>query len=221
MALKAILFDLDGTLVDTDPIHRAVFAEILAPLGYKVDEEFFRTHISGSRNEEIFGKYFPRLSEREIIRKAEEKERLFREQARNIKPMSGLDRILQWAEENDLHTALVTNAPRGNVDFILPILGLEKAFDLWVLADELEKGKPDPEPYLSALSRLKISADEAVVFEDSGNGIRSASGAGIFTYGMTSTHPASELLAVGADMAISDFSDPALWDDLAARLYAS
>lgn len=218
MPLKAILFDLDGTLVDTDPIHLGVFAELLAPLGYNVDEEFFRTHISGNRNENIFKRYFPELSDQEIIQKGEEKEMLFRDRAKSIKPLTGLDKMISWARSQNIALALVTNAPKGNVDFILPILGLQDSFDIHVLADDLERGKPYPDPYLAALKRLDIAADDAVVFEDSGNGIRSSVAAGVFTYGLMTSHPAEELLAAGARMAILGYEDPALWHDLSRRI---
>lgn len=221
MSLKALLFDLDGTLVNTDPVHMAVFAEILAPLGHVVDEAFFRQQISGHRNEEIFRKFFPDLDAEEIQRMGREKEDQFRAGAQGVKPVVGLERVLTWATDNGLAIGLVTNAPRANVDFILPLLGVENVFGCRILADEMGKGKPDPAPYRAALETFGINAREAVVFEDSGNGIRSSVGAGIFTYGLKTTHSEQELSAAGADLAIADYNDPVLWEDLIARFYAS
>ncbi|MEL6605152.1 MAG: HAD family hydrolase, partial [Cyanobacteria bacterium J06614_10] len=94
--------------------------------------------------------------------------------------------------------------------FMLQTLGLSDAFDPVVIADELPRGKPDPLPYQTALDKLGISAEEAIVFEDSRAGIRSAVGAGIATIGMTTTHQAEELMAVGAIATISDFTDDSL-----------
>ncbi len=218
MPLKAILFDLDGTLVDTDPIHCEIFAELFAPLGHVVDEEFFRIKISGSRNEDLFKRYYPDLTDAERERKADMKEEMFRERAKTVKQLPNLDKMMAWGRQNGLKIALVTNAPEENVAFILPVLGLQDAFDIKVLAHEVPKGKPDPAVYRAALERLNISADEAIVFEDSGNGIKSAVGAGIFTYGLMTTHSAEELRAAGASMAITGYSDPALWQDLQKRM---
>lgn len=212
--LKAFLFDLDGTLADTDPVHLQVFAELLAPHGYDVDEEFFRNRIAGGRNRALFQNLFPGMSDEEADRRGNEKEELFRQRASNVAPIPGLSKVLSWAEENGLRFALVTNARRANVDFLLPLLGLGNAFEVKVVAEDVAKGKPDPAPYALALERLGLSAGEAVVFEDSPTGIRSAVGAGIFTYGLKTTHSTEELLEAGANIAIADFLDDGLWKNL-------
>ena len=97
---------------------------------------------------------------------------------------------------------------------MLSELGLTKAFSPVVIGDELPRGKPDPLPYQRAIAQLNIRAEEAIAFEDSHAGICSAIGAGIETIGITTTHSAAELIAVGATRAIADFTDPyiqSLW----------
>ena len=91
---------------------------------------------------------------------------------------------------------------------MLQELNLSQAFEPIVIAEELLRGKPDPLPYQTALDRLNITALEAIAFEDSAAGIRSAVSAGIPTIGMTTTHLPADLLALGADKAIADFTDP-------------
>ncbi|MEN3930700.1 HAD-IA family hydrolase [Microvirga sp. W0021] len=218
MSLKALLFDLDGTLVDTDPVHLAVFAEILAPLGHHVDDAFFRKYISGGRNEEILPRFFPELDEDEIRRRGDAKEARFRELASQVAPVEGVYEVIAWARQQGLSVGLVTNAPRENVDFVLPVLKLEDAFDIQILGSEMEKGKPDPAPYKAALEAFAINADEAIVFEDSKTGIISAKGAGIFTYGLMTTHTETELVDAGADIAIRDYRDQHLWVSLEEKL---
>ncbi len=211
MALKALIFDLDGTLADTDPLHLQVFAELLAPHGYVVDETFFRTRISGGRNQQIFKNLFPGLSDEEADRQSEAKEAMFRDRVRGLRPIAGLLPLLDWAEAKDLRIALVTNAPKSNVDFMVPALGLAGRFDPIVTAADAPIGKPDPAPYRLALARLGIEPSNAIVFEDSTTGIRSSSGAGIFTFGLTTSHKAEELQRAGAGTIIADFTDPVLW----------
>lgn len=93
---------------------------------------------------------------------------------------------------------------------LLGVLGLDDAFDVRVLADELPAGKPDPLPYRRALELLRITADQGFAFEDSLSGVRSARGAGLRVAGLTTTQPASVLAEAGADPILADFADPQL-----------
>jgi beta-phosphoglucomutase len=94
---------------------------------------------------------------------------------------------------------------------MLQVLELTEMFESVILAENLPDGKPDPLPYRMALEKLGISASEAVAFEDSPSGIRSAVGAGIYTIGIASTQSPQHLKDLGASMAVSDFTDPELW----------
>ncbi|MEL6787701.1 MAG: HAD family phosphatase, partial [Cyanobacteria bacterium J06607_15] len=82
-------------------------------------------------------------------------------------------------------------------------------------------GKPDPAPYKLALNRLLVKGRQAIAFEDSAAGIRSAVSAGIYTIGITSSHPAEDLLNAGASMTIADFNDQQLWEFLDSKTKAS
>jgi HAD superfamily hydrolase (TIGR01509 family) len=117
--------------------------------------------------------------------------------------------LLAWAQQQQLLTALVTNAPHENARHVTQALGL--SFDAVVLAEELAAGKPDPLPYRVALERLDLGPQEALAFEDSPSGVKAAVGAGIPTIGLTTGHPPEALEAAGAFLLIRDFSDPQLW----------
>jgi beta-phosphoglucomutase-like phosphatase (HAD superfamily) len=90
---------------------------------------------------------------------------------------------------------------------MLHALGLSSVFSTLILAEDLPRSKPDPLPYQTALERLQVSASEALVFEDSPAGMRAAIAAGIPTVAIASTHPPSTLIALGATLVISDFTD--------------
>lgn len=212
--LQAILFDLDGTLVNTDPLHFLTWREALIPFDFEMDEGAYKRLISGRLNEEIVQDLFPQLPLAESIKIAEAKEARFRELAGQLKPLAGLEKILEWSKQRGFQQALVSNAPRENVQFMLTSLQLQSVFPTIILADEMEKGKPDPAPYLEALKRLGVSRENAIAFEDSPAGILSAVGAGIFTIGVASTHPPTYLKERGADLVITDFTEPVLWDYL-------
>ncbi|WP_299429446.1 HAD family phosphatase [uncultured Meiothermus sp.] len=210
MKLKALLFDLDGTLADTDRLHEQAWLEGLAQYGLLGDHHYYQTQISGGLNPEIVRRLLPQLSQAEGEAFLEQKEARFRELAGGVRPLPGLGELWDWARSRGLWLALVSNAPRVNALHLLEQFNL--AFDRIVLSEELPAGKPDPLPYRTALQQLGIEAEEAVAFEDSPSGIRSAVGAGIRTVALTTGHPADSLEKAGALLCIADFGDQCLWD---------
>jgi beta-phosphoglucomutase len=209
--LAAILFDLDGTIVNTDPIHYQAWQQMLARYGIEIDEKFYKSRISGRLNPEIVKDILPQLSAAEGQKFADDKEALFRQLAPNLQPLSGFAELIAWTEAHQLKRALVTNAPRLNAEFVLEVLGIKEAFNTVILAEECTAGKPDPTPYQVALNKLGIDADKAIALEDSPSGIRAAVAAGIPTIGIASTHNPQLLQEIGAFMVIPDFTDLQLW----------
>jgi beta-phosphoglucomutase len=209
--LTAILFDLDGTIVNTDPIHYEAWRDMLLNYGMDIDESFYKSRISGGTNEKILQDILPQLSPVERSKFAEDKEALFRERAENLQPLSGFTELIQWTEKHQRRRALVTNAPKLNAYFMLKVLGIKELFEIVILGEECIAGKPDPAPYKAALSKLGISAEQAITLEDSPSGITSSVGAGIRTIGIASTHDPKKLCEVGAFMAVPDFTDLQLW----------
>jgi HAD superfamily hydrolase (TIGR01509 family) len=205
---RTLLFDLDGTLAETDSLHLPTWVEALLPHGIEVDEAFYRENISGRSNAEIVGDLLPNLPAREGREIVETKEAGFRERAKDLEPLPGLLDFLEDAKGSGSRAALVTNAPRENVDAVLLALGLEDFFDAVVPAEEVRAAKPDPEPYRTALEKLGADPEGALAFEDSVSGIRSAVGAGVPTVGIASTQKPDTLLEAGAFMAAWDFTDP-------------
>ena len=206
--LKAVLFDLDGTLANTDPIHFRVWQTLLAPHGMTVDQAFYDRFISGRLNPDIVRDLLPQLSVDQGAVFSADKEAKFREIAADqLQRMPGLTDFLHHIKQQGYATALVTNAPRSNAEFMLKTLALEEVFQPIVIADDLPKGKPDPLPYQTALAHLSLLPNEAVVFEDSPTGVRAAVAADISTIGVTSTHSDATLCQLGAQFTISDFTD--------------
>lgn len=209
-----LLFDLDGTLTDTDALHFEAYRRLLAPAGRAITHDDYRHRIMGAANEAIMAWLFPGESRARHLALAEEKESLFRAQLTTVTPTPGLPALLDWAAQCGIRTAVVTNAPRANAEAMLDGLGLLRHFETLVIGDELARGKPDPLPYQTALDRLGRGAERALAFEDSRSGVESASRAGIPTIGMTTGLDEAALRAAGAIAAIADFNDP--W--LSARL---
>ncbi|MGK7938327.1 MAG: HAD family hydrolase [Xenococcaceae cyanobacterium] len=217
--LAAILFDLDGTLANTDTLHFAIWQKILAEYGLQIDLAFYQQRISGKVNEEILRDILPQLSVEEGWQFAETKEKRYRELAQTLSPTPGLTKLLQWIKQNELKQAVVTNAPRNNAIHTLEVLDLTATFPTVILAEDAPPGKPDPAPYQMALNRLGVDSQNAIAFEDSTTGIHSAVAAGIYTIGVTSTHSSETLLTAGASMTLADFDNEQLWSLLRKNTY--
>ena len=207
---RALLFDLDGTLAETDSLHLPTWVDALEPYGVEVDEEFYKDRISGRSTGEIVRDLLPDLTDEEGRSIGDAKEASFRENAAELEPLPGLVDFVKLGRERGMQIALVTNAPEENVEAILPALNLRDYFDMVVLADEVEAVKPDPAPYKAALKKTGVPAEEALAFEDSVSGISSSVAAGIPTVGIASTQDPETLLRAGAFMTAKDFTDPQL-----------
>ncbi len=207
---RALLFDLDGTLAETDSLHLPTWVDALEPYGVEVDEAFYRDKISGRSTAEIVRELLPELTDEQGRAIGDAKEASFRERASELEPLPGLVDFVERGRKRGLRIALVTNAPEENVKMILLALKLRDFFDTVVLADEVEAVKPDPAPYRAALEKIGVPAEEALAFEDSISGISSSVAAGIPTVGIASSQEPQKLLVAGAFMSAQDFTDPQL-----------
>jgi HAD superfamily hydrolase (TIGR01509 family) len=207
---RALLFDLDGTLAETDSLHLPTWVDALEPYGVEVDEEFYKERISGRSTGEIVRDLLPDLTDEEGRSIGDAKEASFRERASELEPLPGLVDFIKQGRERGMHIALVTNAPEENVEAILLALELRDFFDTVVLADDVEAVKPDPAPYRAALKKIGVPEVEALAFEDSVSGISSSVAAGVPTVGIASTQDPEKLLEAGAFMTAKDFDDPQL-----------
>ncbi|MDH0303370.1 MULTISPECIES: HAD-IA family hydrolase [unclassified Pseudomonas] len=211
--LTALLFDLDGTLTDTDTLHLQAFRTLLHDHdGRELTQEQFDTQVSGRSNGLLFADLFPEADAARRQALAERKEALFRELSPTLSPLPGLLRLLAYAERHAIGMCVVTNAPRLNAEHMLSAMGLGERFEHVLVADELERPKPDPLPYLTGLQRLGASAGQALAFEDSLPGVKAAVDAGIFTVGLATTQTPERLQAAGARLVIEHYDDPRLWD---------
>ncbi|WP_249673156.1 HAD family hydrolase [Pseudomonas abieticivorans] len=209
--LNALLFDLDGTLTDTDTLHLLALQQLMQEEGRTFTEEDFEKHCSGRANPDMCRNLFPDRSVAQHVEFADRKEARFRQLSTHLEPLPGLLRLLAFAEQNQVGMVVVTNAPRANADHMLKALNLSARLPHVVVAEELARAKPDPLPYLTGLERLGARAENAMAFEDSIPGLTAAVKAGIFTVALTTSQSREALLAAGAHLVIDDFNDERLW----------
>eukprot|EP00850_Spirogloea_muscicola_P015368 SM000117S25488 [mRNA] locus=s117:123004:124571:+ [translate_table: standard] len=217
--LRAVLFDVDGTLADSDPLHFLAFRECLQEVGFQdgvpIDEAFFQQRISGRANSEIGADLLPLWPREKRDKFLDDKEARFRSMAaQELRPVRGLQRLCNWAAARGLRAAAVTNAPRANAEQMIEAVGLSHYFEHLVIGSECARPKPYPEPYLEGLACLGEDARHAFALEDSPSGIRAAVAAGVAVVGVTTGNPEGMLRDAGASLIIADFDDALLWDYL-------
>ncbi len=216
----ALLFDIDGTLTDTDALHLRAFNHVLSPFGHVFDRERFTRELQGFAMTDIIARFLPGIEPSRQRAVMAEKEEVFRGLARgSLHPMPGLMAVLEAADQSGIPLAAVTNAPRVNAEMILLALGLGDCFRALVIGEELTHGKPHPLPYLEGLRALGADAESSLAFEDSRSGIRAATAAGIATIGIATTLRHDDMIEAGAVATMKDFGDLQLTDWMARRLY--
>ena len=149
----ALLFDLDGTLVDSDPEHLVAFQRVFAPHGIKLDHSEYAANIMGASNDMIASRYLSHLSPLEQAATLDAKEADYRDSLGALEPILGALALLDFADRRGLKRAVVTNAPRANAEKVLAALGIGQRLPILVIGGELARSKPDPLPYLTALER--------------------------------------------------------------------
>lgn len=207
----AIIFDMDGVIVDTNAFHKKAIHQFCRKYGFELTEEQLRTSVYGRTNKDWITNLFGTLTENQLQAYADEKEQLFREMyAPHIKPVKGLVAFLEKLVNASIPRAIATSAPRANVDFVLDKTMLGKYFNTILDERMVSLGKPNPEIYLKTALALKFPNDRCIVIEDSLSGVTAGVKSGSKVIGITTTHTREELTE--ASFVINDFDELSLSD---------
>ena len=208
MKTLAIIFDMDGVIVDNHQYHLQSWLSFFERNGIHMTEVEYKEKVNGRVMHAILPKILGRsLSSDEIRRLGEQKEAEYRELYKaDIQPTSGLIDFLQELQQKDIPRAIATSAPPSNVDFTLERTGLRAYFPVIVDDTMVTTGKPDPEVYLKSAEQLGMPPNRCVVFEDAILGIQAGKSAGMPVVALATTHTREELEATEADYIIDDFS---------------
>ncbi|MEQ1684854.1 MAG: HAD family phosphatase [Burkholderiaceae bacterium] len=206
MAVEALLFDLDGTLIDSMPHHHTAWVEWHARRGLKIDADSFFVSTAGRSNDEIFVDMLPGTSAVEIAVLVDEKETLYREfAAPSLALIAGAKVFVQRAKAAGLRLAVCTASTPQNMALAFQRFGIDAWVETVVSPADGLRGKPHPDIFLEAARRLGIAPAHCVVYEDAPLGVEGARRAGMQAVALTTTLPASafsefdNLLAIAAD----------------------
>jgi len=205
--LAAVIFDFDGIIVDTEPLHYKAFQEVLIPLGMGYGWDEYLGHYIGFDDRDAFREAFRRngreLTADELHRLIGEKAEAFQKIiATGVEPYPGVVELI-CSLSGKFPVGLCSGALRSDIDPILAQLRLGNAFDCMVTADEVSASKPDPESYALAVRRLsEVFPERSIIpavclaIEDTPAGIASATGAGLKVLAVSNSYPAERLVGV-------------------------
>jgi beta-phosphoglucomutase len=211
MTTPAIIWDVDGTLVDTAEQHYRAWARLAA----EIQQPFTRADFAatfGMRNPEIIRKLFFRdADDARCLELGERKEQLYRASVREegVRLLPGVERLLNGFAAAGLPQAVGSSAPPGNLELLLGLTDTLRFFSAVISGDDVLRGKPDPEVFLKAAEKLGVAPARCIVFEDAVAGVEAARAGGMSCVAVTFVghHPAEKLQAAGADLVVSSLEE--------------
>jgi beta-phosphoglucomutase family hydrolase len=191
---KAVIWDMDGVIVNTGPYHCQSWQYVFKKQGHNFTEEDFQ-HVFGQRNDTIIRKTLNRpLTQAEVDAIAKDKEEYFREVVRqHLKPFPGVVELLKNLKDNDIASAIASSAPMENIRLILGGLGIEEYFQAIVFGREVTEGKPSPQCFLLAAKKLGVDPRGCIGIEDAVAGVEAVKRAGMHCIAVTNSHPVGSL----------------------------
>ncbi|MGM5483477.1 MAG: HAD family hydrolase [Nanobdellota archaeon] len=178
--MKAIIFDMDGVIANSMPLHESIYSELLKPYGISINSKDFRDNYAGKPIKDIFyelikdkkkAEEFANIKSKKVIERIDE-----------VIPVKGVVSLIK--KYSDYPLAVASGSEKMIVDEILKHLGVYNNFDAIVSSSDVKKGKPDPEIYLKAADILNINPKDCIVIEDAYNGVLAAKRAGMKCVGL-------------------------------------
>lgn len=208
MSLRApvgVIFDMDGVLVDSEPLHKKAKELALAELGIVLPDSFYEGY-KGSTDQVVMGevaKAHPGTNFDALLKRKHE---MFESLEHGLQAIPGAVDFVRWAKAH-YRIALATSATPRNRGAALDLLGLQNVFEVIVDADDFERPKPDAEVFQVAMRLLQLTPEQCLVLEDSLNGVKAAKAAGCVTAALTTTFSRELLEEAGADVVVDSFEE--------------
>ena len=203
----AVIFDMDGVLVHTNPYHLVTYRKFWNDYGIFPTDQDLALHLYGKSNRYILEHYFDKkLSNEEVRQYENEKEGLFRQVYKpHVQPIAGLMPFLADLKKHGVKTGIGTSAPKANLDLILSKIPFAEIMESMLASENVVQHKPNPEIYLKSMQALGASPEHTVIFEDSHTGVLAAKAAGAKVVGVLTSQQPNELPP--CDAYINDYKD--------------
>lgn len=204
--LRAIIFDLDGVIIDSHPMHKQAWKTFLSSIGKEVTEQELQFVVEGQKREAILRHFLGELTPQRVKHYGALKDALSKDSLPELKTVCGLDRFLEQIKKAGLPIALASSASRSRVEFVLDRLNLKSSFRSVVAGDDVDRGKPDPTMFRMAAASLGVEARDILVCEDAINGVEAAKAAGMKCLAIAANGRGPILEKAGADLIVPDFT---------------
>src|SRR5437868_4190151 len=208
--LRGVIFDMDGVLIDSHPIHKRAWKKFFDSLEVEVSDSELDFVLDGRKKEDILRHFLGQLPDSEIKKFGHQKEMLFREEALSIEPVEGALEFLEELTKAGIGFAIASCGSKSRVHYILHQLNIHDQFAAIITADDVQCGKPDPDIFRKAADRLGSSYSDLLGCEDAISGVQAAKAAGIKCLGIADHARADELLEAGAERVIANFASTSL-----------
>lgn len=207
---EGAIFDMDGVLIDSHPLHKKVWARFLASLGRSISEQELNFVLDGRKREEILRHFLGDLTPEQMAEFGRRKDEIYRDFSDDLATISGVEKFLALLETAGIRMAVATSASPVRARNTLAGLGILPKFAAVVTGHDVDKGKPDPEIFVCAAQRLKLQPQNLLVVEDAISGVAAAKSAGMKCLGIASEGRSEQLRAAGADRVVPNFRQVSL-----------
>jgi beta-phosphoglucomutase len=211
--LRGLIFDLDGVVIDSHPLHRLAWRKFLNGVGHSVEETELDFILDGRKRDEILRHFLGELTPAQIAEYGAQKDQLLGDLRAEIRPFPGIVEFLEVVSKAGIRIALATSASNRRAHGTLERLGLAGYFQAILTGDDVTASKPDPTIYRLIARRLEEAPENLLAFEDAVSGVRSATAAGIRCVGIAlprHTGHAESLRTAGANPVVSGFDSLSL-----------
>ncbi|MFC1640792.1 HAD family hydrolase [Patescibacteria group bacterium] len=205
----AVIFDMDGVIIDNMDYHDRAYFELARRYNKKLTHTGLEKNVHGRTNMEANRFLFGDVSDERSKEITKEKQEIYLDIYKtNVRLLDGLATFLQECHDGHIPVGLATSATPNMAEFVFRETGIGKFFDATVTAHDISNSKPDPEIYLEAAKQLRMQPASCLVFEDSFSGIEAGKAAGMKVVGVATTHPEDKIQNV--DHVITDFMEMTL-----------
>lgn len=197
MSIKAVIFDLDGVLIDSEPLHARADNQLLKETGTDAPDNYFDRFVGWTSKamwEEIKKDYNITLSAEELM-ELQMPLKLKLLQKGDYKPVPGIPELLVRLREKEIPMAIASSSPRQFIEAVIEKIGIKQYFAEWLSGEEAERSKPEPDIFLKVAGLLKVKPDECIVIEDSTSGILAAKRAGMRCIGYRNVNSGNQDLS--------------------------